>query len=276
MAIIIHNNVIHIFPNAQDLSLILAKEFAERARASVNLKGVFTVVLAGGNTPKLLFDTLTSHEEFKKHIPWAEIKFFFGDERYVASDNPNSNYYMAYHHLFSKVPVPIENVYRIPIEFGYAADVAREYERILRDFFQIQSNEYPDFDLVLLGLGEDGHTASLMPMSRVVLDYCERSFYKRESSENKNPKRAFDRYPWVSALWYPSQGIYQRITLTPPVINHAKIVQFMVTGENKASAVFSVLTGPENPKRYPAQLIQCLNEKNIWFLDEASASQLLK
>jgi 6-phosphogluconolactonase len=171
---------------------------------------------------------------------------------------------MANHHLFSKVPIPTSHIYRIPIEFGYAEDVAKEYENRLRNFFKISEHQFPSFDLCYLGLGSDGHTASLMPNSQVVNDYT------------KKARGNTDSYALVVALQFYSQGIYERITLTPAAINHAKTILFMVAGENKAEAVFQVLSGPYNPEQYPAQLIHGIDHKPIWYLDQAAASQLIE
>ena len=151
---------------------LLQKILAHRAMAAVNDKGVFSVVLAGGNTPKLFFDALTGIEYYKKNIPWRQIQFFFGDERYVPSDNAKSNYHMAYEHLFSKVPVNPENIYRIPTEFNDPKDAAKNYEQTLSKVFHIKDNAFPQFDLLYLGLGDNAHTASLMPFSDVVKHYA--------------------------------------------------------------------------------------------------------
>lgn len=261
MKIIKKENEILVLPTENEVMISLAEDFTKRAILAASEKVAFTVVLAGGNTPKLFFDRLVT-PEFAQRIPWANIHFFFGDERYVSSDNPKSNYHMAFEHLFSKVPIPLNNIYRIPIEFGYAEDVAKEYERILRIYFMYQNALFPHFDLVYLGLGEDGHTASLMPRSTVVENYC------------KNKEHLPKNYPWVASVQHYSEGIYQRITLTPPSINHAQSIIFAVTGASKAHAVSSVLEGPFEPEVFPAELIHGTNSKTIWFLDKAAAGQL--
>lgn len=268
MVMITEKNIIQVFATPQELFFQAAVNFAARAITAIETKGEFTVVLAGGNTPKLLFDNLIENESNKKNIPWDRIKFFFGDERYVSSDNPASNYHMAYEYLFKRVSIPKQNIYRIPIEFGYAEDVAKEYERILRMAFPVQNNEIPQFDLIYLGLGEDGHTASLMPGSASLKKLI------REEKNGKWDKGSINAYPWVSSVWHSSEGIYQRITLTPMVINNAASIVFMVAGGNKANAVSEVLEGPENKELYPAQLIHCEHTKNVWYLDQAAASQL--
>jgi len=286
-----------------ELFLFLAENFVHQAIVNIETKGEFTVALSGGNTPKLLFDYLTKKELNQKKIPWEQIKFFFGDERYLAPDNPENNYHMAYEHLFSKVPVLKEHIYPIPTHLSDPKEAARDYETTLRKVFHLKENELPKFDLVYLGLGLDAHTASLLPSSELVIRYV-RSHLEREDLINppgldegkltasemknfttkKNPDANSDantnastsetqNFPMVAALFAPLQGIY-RITLTPPIINNAKMILFIVTGANKASAVSAVLEGPRKPELYPAQLIHCLHDKTMWFLDQAAASQL--
>lgn len=245
-------NELKLFPNSHDLFLSAAEDFTRRANAAVETRGEFTVVLSGGDTPKYLFDTLTQVNAFKNNIPWKKIKFFFGDERYVPADNPKSNYHMAYEHLFSKVPVLTENIFRIPTEPSDPIDAAKDYEFTLRQIFHLNNNEFPHFDLLYLGLGEDAHTASLMPFNDVLL---------------------INNHQLVASVWLKEQAIY-RISLTPLAINHAMNIIFIVTGENKASAVSHVLEGPREFQQYPAQRIQCMNNPTLWYLDKAAASKL--
>lgn len=256
------NNEIYILPNLKDLFLRVAEDFTHRAIAAVQTRDEFTVVLPGGNTPKLLFTTLVETKFYRDKIPWHKIKFFFGDERYVPLDDVESNYHMVNQYLFSKVPVLVENIYRIPTELSNPNLAAKDYEQTLYSIFHLKEKQFPKFDLVYLGLGEDGHTASLMPQSEVVVNYC-----------NSDPGNAPEKYRLVVALWLQKTNKY-RITLTPAAINNAANVVFLVTGENKAEAVREVLEGPLNPKKYPAQLIHCLNDKTIWYLDQTAASKL--
>jgi 6-phosphogluconolactonase len=254
------NNAIYILPSPEDVHLSVAEDFTQRAIAAVQSKGEFTVVLSGGDTPKSFFDVLSSVKRFREMIPWEQIKFFFGDERYVPSDNLESNYHMANEHLFSKVSILKENIYRMKTDFKDPQDAARDYETTIRQFFHIKENEFPTFDLIYLGLGEDAHTASLMPFSEVVENY------------SKEPEK-LKSHRLVESIWVQKQNMY-RITLTPPVINHADNIIFIVTGLNKASAVSSALAGAFEPKKYPAQLIHCRNNKNIWYLDKAAANKI--
>ena len=246
------NEIIKIFPKAEKLFKAAAEDFIQRALAAVAAKNAFTVVLSGGNTAKYFFDALVAGELDKPKIPWQQIKFFFGDERYVPANDADSNYHSAQEHLFAKVAVPAENIYRMPTEFDDPKTAAQHYATTIRQVFNLKNNEFPQFDLVYLGLGEDGHTASLMPGSAVLAE--------------KNNQL-------VAALWAPQVAMY-RITLTPAAINHAANICFLVTGENKALAVSQTLAGAFNPERYPAQLIRGAHENNIWYLDQAAAKNL--
>ncbi|MBY0544527.1 MAG: 6-phosphogluconolactonase [Gammaproteobacteria bacterium] len=251
---VIKNNIIKAFPELSDLFQAVVDDFVQRANTALAAKDFFTVVLSGGNTAKYFFDALAESE---LSIPWRQIKIFFGDERYVSANDEESNYYMAKKHLFSKLPIPTENIYRIPTEFSVPKIAAEHYEMTLRKVFSLKNNEFPKFDLVYLGLGENAHTASLMPFSDIVEDYI----------EGKNTDKI------VASLWVPELNMY-RITLTPDAINHATCVCFMVTGSSKASAVWHTLNGPFNPQEYPAQLIQCVHEKTIWYLDQTAVKLL--
>lgn len=256
------NKDIRIFTNAQDVFQFAAKDFSQRAIAAVQDKGIFSVVLAGGNTPILFFDTLTGIASYKKNIPWQHIQFFFGDERYVSPDDAKSNYHMAYAHLFSKVPVNPHHIYRIPTAFNDPKEAAKNYAHTLRKALRIKNNAIPQFDLVYLGLGDNAHTASLMPSSDIV------KYYATHSVPDKND-------PLVASLFVSEDDMY-RITLTPNVINNAQDIIFLVTGANKATAVWSVLEDHRDPLQYPAQLIHSVHGKTMWYLDQAAAGVLSK
>lgn len=231
-----------IFANATDLFNAAIADFARRAKTAIAEKGEFAVVFSGGSTGKVFFDALSAASS-QQQIPWPQIKIFFADERYVPADNAESNYLLAKQHLFDKVPVLPENIFRIPTEFSDPQAAAEHYESTIR---------HQQFDLVYLGLGEDAHTASLMPGSEVV---------------KKN-----DRL--VASLWVPHLKMY-RITLTPRAINHSAHICFLVTGENKAPAVSQTIEGPFNPEKYPAQWMKDDGDKKvIWYLDQAAAGKL--
>jgi 6-phosphogluconolactonase len=256
----IKNQEIKIFSSLDDLFDAAANDFMRRAIAAVNNKGVFSVVLSGGNTPKQFFESLTRIDFDTKTIPWQKIQFFFGDERYVSLDKKESNYHTAAKFLFSKVPVNPANIYRIPTDFSDPKDAAKQYEKTLREVFKIKDKAIPKFDLAYLGLGDNGHTASLMPFSEIVTRYSNKALI-----ENDNQL--------VASLWVQELDMY-RISLTPTVLNNSMNIFFLVTGANKEITVREVLEGPYDPIRYPAQLIQCVDGKTIWYLDRLAAEKL--
>jgi 6-phosphogluconolactonase len=230
---------------AADLFVDIADE-ASRARGRV------TVALAGGSTPRRLYALLADPAQPHRHRgPWAVCHFFWGDERHVPPDHPESNAGMALDAMISRLPIPETQVHRIPAERPDAAAAAREYERVLREFFG--DVPFPVFDLVLLGMGADGHTASLLPGTDAV----------REKTR------------WVAATWVEKFKSF-RITLTAPAINRARHVIFMVAGSDKAAAVRDVLEGPPDAERLPAQLIRPTSGSLTWLLDRAAAAALSK
>ncbi len=221
---------------------------AERAAAEEGTR--FTVALSGGSTPKSLYSLLAT-PAYARQIPWERVHVFWGDERHVAPDDAESNYRMAREALLSKVAIPAENVHRIRAEIPDAADAAATYEADLRGFFSLQPDETPRFDLVLLGLGPDGHTASLFP----------------------GTDAPHDTDSLVAAVWVEKLNAH-RITLTAPVLNNAATVAFLVAGAEKADVVRQVLDGPREPDTLPAQLIAPTDGDLLWFLDEAAAAQV--
>ncbi len=245
--------IIKIFPTADELFEFAAVDFMQRAILSVKKNGIFSVILSGGSTPKLFFNTLAKIEGVNKKIPWNNIQFFFGDERYLPATNAENNFHMAYEYLFSKVAVKPENIYFIPTDNENPHVAAKQYEQILRQIFRNKENTLEPFDLVYLGLGDDAHTASLMPGSDVVLKTSQTHL--------------------VEALFVPKLNMH-RITLTPLALNHSRNIIFLVTGKNKENAVSQVLQGPTDPIHYPAQLIHCLHGKTLWYLDQLAAGKL--
>ena len=241
---------VRVLATPADLYRAAAEEFARRADASLRDRGSFTIALSGGSTPRGLYEVLAGDgpPPFRRQVPWGRIHFFWGDERHVPPDHPESNYRTAREALLSKVPVPPDHVHRIPAERPDAAQAAEEYARTLREHFRLADGKLPRFDLVLLGMGPDGHTASLFPgiaglhePARLVLA------------------------PWVKKL-----GAY-RITLTPAVLNNAACVLFLVAGEDKAETLRAVLHGDDDPDRLPAQIIRPTNGELIWLVDGAAA-----
>jgi 6-phosphogluconolactonase len=228
---------------------IAAGQFAALARKIAAEGKPVYAALSGGSTPRLLFQTLAA-DPFAGIIPWDAIQFFWGDERNVPPGHPESNYSMARELLLSRVPVPPANVHRIPTGDGTAIEAAELYQRTLREILP-SANGLPRFDYVLLGLGANGHTASLFP-HRPTLHEAQRLVVADHVEE-------------VNA-W--------RVSLTVPVLNNAAQISFLVTGEGKAAVVQQVLEGPRDPEAVPAQLIAAANGSLAWILDSAAAARL--
>jgi 6-phosphogluconolactonase len=233
----------------QDLFHAAAEEFIRAANQAVEKRGRFAVALSGGSTPKNLYALLAANAS--SSLPWNQMFFFFGDERHVPPDDVESNYRMANESLFSKAPIPPGNIFRVPTENPDADATAAAYEQTLRNFFGVKPGEIPPFDLILLGMGPDGHTASLFP----------------ETNALKEKLRL------VVANWVEKLKT-SRITLTLPVLNAARCVAFLVSGTDKAPALHEVLEGDAPGEKYPSKLIQPEDGKLIWFIDRAAASDL--
>lgn len=163
------NTEIRVVANSEELSQAAATEFVQRANEAVETRGIFTISLSGGSTPKRLY-TLLATDSWVKQIPWNQVHFFWGDERHVLPDHPGNNYRMVQEQLLSQVPIPPENVHRIKTENLDAAKAASDYEQELRQFFELTRDELLRFDLVLLGMGPDGHTASLFPGTEAIYE----------------------------------------------------------------------------------------------------------
>jgi 6-phosphogluconolactonase len=237
---------IKIVPDNATLARVAAQEFHRLAEACIQERGRFSVALSGGNTPRAVYSLLADEH---KELPWEKTHVFFGDERHVPPDHPDSNFRMASESFLSKVPVPEKNVHRIRAELEPEA-AAKDYDDQLVEFFHLNDHDWPRFDLVFLGLGDDGHTASLFPGSSALSDVSSR----------------------VAANWVEKLNTY-RITLTFPVLNHAAQVIFLVSGESKAH-IFSAVLRPGD-KKYPAQGIQPENGRVLWLADQ-DAGQLLR
>jgi 6-phosphogluconolactonase len=234
-----------------ELSRYAAELFVTLAQRAGDVEGRrFTVALAGGETPGYLYALLAS-SQYAPQVPWERVHVFWGDERHVPPDDPASNYRMAYDALLSRVPIPPENVHRMRAELPAAHEAARTYEDDLRGFFGLQPSALPRFDLVLLGMGADGHTASLFPRTDIL----------------------HDREHLVAAPWVDTLQAY-RLTLTPRVLNNAAVVVFLVSGERKAATLHAVLEGPLDPDLLPAQIIAPTNGTLLWLVDQAAAAQL--
>ncbi len=244
---------IRIFDDAEALAVAAAGAFARCAGEGIRKRGSFSVALAGGSTPRRLHALLAEAEGRGPgdRIDWTKVHCFWGDERHLPPDHPESNYRMARETLLSKIPVPEANVHRIRGEEPDAARAAALYEQELARHFGLPHGARPRFDLVLLGLGSDGHTASLFPGSDAI----------------------WETVRLVAAPWVEKLGTH-RITLTPPVLNGAAEVLFLVCGAEKAPALHAVLEGEERPDELPAQIVRPSRGRLAWFLDRAAAAAL--
>lgn len=242
---------VRILPDPPALFHAAAEHFEEVAKAAVKERGQFTVALSGGSTPKGLFHDLATVE--RGVLPWDKMFFFWGDERHVPPDHPESNYRMANEALLSKVSVPAANIFRIPAEDSDASLAAASYEATLRGFFKSPPGQFPRFDLILLGMGPDGHTASLFPRTKALAE-TERL---------------------VVANWVEKFRT-DRITFTLPVLNTAREVNFLVAGQDKADALRHVMEGSDSPDMYPSKLVKPVDGKLVWMIDQAAAAGLAR
>lgn len=236
-----------VFNNPEEVATAAADRFVQAATEAITSRGRFDVALSGGTTPKRVYQLLASNA-YRDRIDWTRVHIFFGDERCVPLDDRESNYRMAREALLSHVPIPSENVSPMQGE-GDPNLNAQKYEQELRRSFN--NVEWPTFDLVLLGLGEDAHTASLFPGTNAL-------------HEDKS---------WVVANWVEKLNTW-RITLTAPAINHAARILFLVTGRGKAKPLSTVISGPVDTEEFPAQLIKPTNGSLEWLIDQAAAELL--
>jgi 6-phosphogluconolactonase len=234
-----------IFDTPEQVARAAAERFVDYSIASIRDHGSFAVALAGGSSPRLAYELLAT-DEFRNRVDWSLVFLFFGDERMVPPNSPESNYRMVNDALISRVSIPAANVHRIMGETA-PAESAASYAAELKSFFG--TVEWPHFDLVWLGIGEDGHTASLFPGSDALKD---------ETS-------------WVIDTRNPQTG-QTRITLTLPVPNHAARVTFMVTGKGKAATLARVLHDDAEKEALPAQKVKPVNGVLEWLVDRAAAS----
>lgn len=242
-----YSKTIEILATAPDLFHAAAEEFVRVGRLAIGAQGRFSVALSGGSTPKGLYSLLASK---CGDFPWNRTYFFFGDERHVPPTDPESNYRMVNESLLSKISIPPANVFRVKAENPDAAAAAADYESELGKFFELKPGEFPRFDLILLGLGPDGHTASLFP-----------------ESEGLNEQSKLFIANWVEKF----KTI--RLSLTFSVINRAAEIIFLASGPDKAQMVHQVLEG-KNAPAFPAQLVHPTDGTLLWMLDEAAAAEL--
>jgi 6-phosphogluconolactonase len=232
--------MLNIFHSKDDMIEAAADKFVELASEAIEEHGRFTVALSGGSTPEPLYATLAERDD----IDWSRVRIYFSDERAVPPDNDQSNYRMARLSLLDDIDA---NVHRIQGELE-PKEAAEAYIEELKSGFE---GDVPQFDLVLLGMGEDGHIASLFPKTAAL-------------SEDE---------AWIIAHHVPQIDAW-RITMTYPIINNARAVMFLVTGEEKADALYEALRGDPNPERYPAQAVQLEHGECLWYIDRAVAKKI--
>ncbi len=216
----------------------------EKINSAIAQRGQCTIALAGGGTPKPLYQALAQH-----NLPWEKLHIFWGDERYVPADHPDSNQKMAREAWLDHVAIPADNIHPMPTDSGDPHKDAQQHEQYLRNFFQCRPDEFPSFDIILLGMGDDGHTASLFPKTQAL--------------------GVRDRLITVG-----NKDDSQRLTFTVPFINQARCVIFLVAGENKRPALAQIFAEQADETQYPARLIQPQGEL-WWLLDQQAGKELI-
>jgi 6-phosphogluconolactonase len=241
--------------DTKSLYLAAAEQVCRVGQLAIDTTGRFSLVLSGGTTPRPLYELLAT-PPFSSNLDWKKVEFFWGDERVVAPDDPKSNFRMAREAMLDKLKIPAAHIHRIRAEEPDLDRAARAYEReiehVLGEVAGVGSRP-PHFNLFLLGMGADGHTASIFPGTDAL-----------EETER-----------WVIPVDVPSLGV-KRITMTPPLINSAHFIIFIVTGDSKADVMADVLQGPRDPRRCPAQLIHPLTGEVMWFADREASAKLIQ
>lgn len=237
--------MLNIFENEEEVLTALADYFTIIANEAIKKNGKFSVALSGGSSPKKLYELLA--DQYNDQLDWEKVYFFFGDERNVPQDDKDSNYLMAKKALFDPLMINPANIFPVDTSLE-PKDAAQKYQEEIESFFDEDENS---FDLILLGLGDNSHTASLFPHTPVL----------------------HERLPGVKNVYLEDQQVY-RITMTAPMINEAQNIAFLVYGEGKAIAVHHVLEDDEDIEEYPAQLIEPIVGDIQWFIDEAAAKML--
>jgi 6-phosphogluconolactonase len=238
--------MLHIYKSPDEVSHALAAWITEAIETTLQKQDRFTFVVTGGNSPKQLYELLAA-SPYRERINWSKLHIFWGDERAVPFDDSRNNAKMTYEHLLNKVPVVPEQVHIMDTSLS-PEESAKAYEAILHRYFK---NEGPSFDLVLNGMGDDGHTLSLFPHTPAIQE----------------------KQAWVTSFYLEAQQMY-RITLTSPIVNRAHKVAFLTFGANKSNALFEVIKGARNIEQYPSQIIQPETGELHWFVDDAAASRL--
>jgi 6-phosphogluconolactonase len=238
--------MLHIYKTPDEVSIALAEWITQSIETTLQQQDRFTWVVTGGNSPKQLYELLAA-PPYRDRIDWSKLHIFWGDERAVPFADNRNNAKMTFEHLLSKVPVVQEQVHIMDTTLS-PEESARAYEALLHQYFQAAG---PSFDLVLNGMGDDGHTLSLFPHTPVI----------------------HEKQAWVTSFYLDAQQMH-RITLTAPIVNRARKVAFLTFGANKSNALFEVLKGVPNVDHYPSQIIKPASGELHWFVDEAAASRL--
>jgi 6-phosphogluconolactonase len=241
---------LHIYKNNEELSVKVAGWLVDYIAATLKKQDRFTLVLSGGSTPHKL-NTLLAASPYKEKVDWSKLHIFWGDERFVPFEDDRNNAKMAFDTLLDHVPVPAIQIHVMRTTDIIPEVAAGEYEKILHTYFPGTIPASNTFDLVLLGMGDDGHTLSLFPGTHIMHE------------ENK----------WATSLFLKQQDMF-RITLTAAVVNQAACIAFLVSGAGKAIALHQVIEGDYKPDLYPSQVIKPLHGELHWFVDEAAAANL--
>jgi 6-phosphogluconolactonase len=239
---------IAIYPDIQTLSTEAAQFIVRLANEAIVSHGRFTLALSGGSTPKATYSLLGS-EPYRSQIDWTQVEIFWSDERCVPPDDKESNYALAQQVLLSNIPIPTNQIHRMPADTSDRDAASQAYEREMQRTFSTDS--IPNFDLIQLGMGPEGHTASLFP----------------------HQESLHEQQRLVMPVNVPKPPP-PRLTFTPPLLNAAKHVLFLVTGGEKADAVKAVLEGEYEPDEYPAQIVKPTNGEVTWMLDTEAARKL--
>lgn len=253
--------VIKVFPDLEAVSRHTASIFITLSAKRIASHGRFAAAIPGGSTPKKLFELLAS-EEYKNMVDWSRVHFFWTDERCVAKEDKESNYRLAFDLFLSKIPLPPENIHRIKGELS-PVDGAQDYENNLKIFFG--KSGPPAFDLIILGMGEDGHTASLFPDSDVLKET------KRAAVAIQPVRKNFSNGLNMAEMEKP--GI-PRITLTLPVLNNASQIIFLVSGTSKAVVMKKILGDGIEKKQYPAGLVKPVHGNLLWLMDKEAGDRI--
>ncbi len=240
--------MLKIYKDLEEVSQSAAQILVETAQSAAKARGKFSIALSGGSTPSRLFELL-AEPPYRDLMPWSKTHVFWGDERCVPADDARNNAHMARQILLDRVPIPGEQIHPIASSLP-PLKAAEGYQITLKDYFPGKSAA---FDFVLLGLGENGHTASLFPGTAVL-------------EEKRN---------WVAEVYVASLQMW-RVTLTAPILNQARKIVFLVSGASKARVLDQVINGPRQPEQLPAQLIQPAQGELLWLVDQAAASQIQK